>query len=284
MSWTLSSQVEQYAEAVASLLRTDPVRHTVSLSVVAALRSGRRFSSIPPLFGWWSGPHEASVTGAFSHTPPYPLLLAALPDDAAATALARELAARRYPHTGVSGPRAAATAYATSWEQVTGVAARLSGERRLYRLEKLCPPETEIDEFARSPLPAERDLLVEWWRAFGTETGAISSDAAADVDDRLGFGGILIWEAFRRPVAVAASSRMSAGMVRIGPVFTPPEHRRHGYAAAVTAAASRAGVEAGAQEVCLFTDLANAATNRLYPRLGYQAVDDVVELQLSEDR
>ena len=40
-------------------------------------------------------------------------------------------------------------------------------------------------------------------------------------------------------LAVVVSGSI-ARMTRIGPVYTPPEHRGHGYAAAVTAAATLA--------------------------------------------
>jgi predicted GNAT family acetyltransferase len=67
---------------------------------------------------------------------------------------------------------------------------------------------------------------------------------------------------------------MVAGMVRIAPVYTPPEHRRHGYGAAATAAVSRIAVDAGAKEVVVFSDLANPATNVIHQRIGYQPLDD----------
>ncbi|MBO0809529.1 MAG: GNAT family N-acetyltransferase, partial [Actinobacteria bacterium] len=51
-----------------------------------------------------------------------------------------------------------------------------------------------------------------------------------------------------------------------------------GFAAAVTAAVSRAALAAGAQEVLLFTDLANPTSNALYQRLGYRPVSDYVSL------
>jgi predicted GNAT family acetyltransferase len=47
----------------------------------------------------------------------------------------------------------------------------------------------------------------------------------------------------------------------------------------VTAAASRWALEAGAERVVLFTDLANPTTNRLYPRIGYRPVHDAVEVR-----
>jgi len=70
-------------------------------------------------------------------------------------------------------------------------------------------------------------------------------------------------------------------MSRIGPIYTTPEHRRRGFGAAVTAAASRWALDAGAERVLLFTDLANPTTNALYPRIGYRPVHDAVELRFA---
>jgi len=67
-----------------------------------------------------------------------------------------------------------------------------------------------------------------------------------------------------------------AGAIRVAPVYTPPEHRGRGYAAGATAAATRAALDAGAEEVLLYTDLANPTSNRLYARLGYRPVEDSV--------
>jgi predicted GNAT family acetyltransferase len=67
-------------------------------------------------------------------------------------------------------------------------------------------------------------------------------------------------------------------MTRIGPVYTPPEQRGHGYGTAVTAAATAWALGAGAREVCLFTDLANPVSNAIYPRVGYRPLLDACEL------
>jgi len=95
---------------------------------------------------------------------------------------------------------------------------------------------------------------------------------------RLGAGEML-WELDGKPVAQACAKPVIAGASRIGPVYTAPEHRGHGYAAAVTAAASQWALDAGAQRVLLFVDRANPTTNRLYPRIGYRPVYDAVELR-----
>jgi predicted GNAT family acetyltransferase len=57
-------------------------------------------------------------------------------------------------------------------------------------------------------------------------------------------------------------------------VYTPPQHRRCGYGAAVTAACTRDALRHGAEQVVLFTDLTNPTSNALYQRLGYQPVRD----------
>jgi GNAT superfamily N-acetyltransferase len=100
----------------------------------------------------------------------------------------------------------------------------------------------------------------------------------------LGYGGITVWEAGGVPVSVAGRTRVVAGMVRVGPVYTPPEVRGHGYASAATAAVSQAALEDGLREVVLYTDLANPTSNALYQRLGYRPVEDRVVLSFTPAR
>ena len=92
-------------------------------------------------------------------------------------------------------------------------------------------------------------------------------------------GGLLLWEVDGEPVAYAMARPATAGMSRVGPVYTPPAHRRRGYAGAVTAAATRWALDHGARHVAIFTDLANPTTNRLYPRLGFRPVYDALEVR-----
>ena len=61
-----------------------------------------------------------------------------------------------------------------------------------------------------------------------------------------------------------------AGVVRIGPVYTPPQARRRGYAGSAVAAASRRALAAGARACTLFTDLENPTSNKIYAEVGYE--------------
>jgi predicted GNAT family acetyltransferase len=57
-------------------------------------------------------------------------------------------------------------------------------------------------------------------------------------------------------------------------VYTPPEHRRRGYATALVADLSRHALRTGAERCMLFTDLANPTSNRIYARIGYRRCGD----------
>ena len=69
---------------------------------------------------------------------------------------------------------------------------------------------------------------------------------------------------------------MLARVTRVGLVYTPPEHRRHGYAAACTAAVSQAALDAGAACCVLYTQLSNPQSNAIYRRLGYEPIQETV--------
>jgi predicted GNAT family acetyltransferase len=71
-----------------------------------------------------------------------------------------------------------------------------------------------------------------------------------------------------------------AGVVRIGPVYTPPQHRRRGYAGSAVAAASRRALAEGATRCMLFTDLANPTSNKIYAEVGYRRCADWEEIAL----
>ncbi len=85
---------------------------------------------------------------------------------------------------------------------------------------------------------------------------------------------LTLWEAGGRPVSLAGLTRQVAGQTRVGPVYTPPELRGRGFAAAATVTVSQAALAAGAAEVVLYADLANPTSNALYLRLGYRPVSD----------
>lgn len=280
MPWTLSEDLEEFAAAAGPFLRARPVQNTLPLTIAETLlvTGLQSYGNRQPVFGWWQRP-GSSVEAACLQTPPFPLVLSAGPATAFGE-LAAVLAGTGRTLPGVNAAEPEAAEFAARWQRQAGVAAAVHQRHRLYRLRSLVPPRPSPAGRARAATAADRDLVAAWLAEFHTEAGSLAErdseeqgSAAARMIDR---GSTVIWEDEGAPVSMAAASHQVAGMSRVGPVYTPPDLRRRGYAAGATAAVTQAALDVGAREVLLFTDLANPVSNSLYRRLGYQPVEDHV--------
>jgi GNAT superfamily N-acetyltransferase len=279
MGWHFTGDVEEYARHAVPLLAADPVRHTVPLGVIEVARARRTALDEPELFGWWTA-GDGAVQGAVSHTPPFDLLLSVMPDDALRPlAHALHEAGRTVP--GVQGNVADAAAYAAIRNADFGGRAELKHLLRLHRLGTLIAPPAAASGSARIASRTDRSLLVEWLDCFAREIGTPFMPRV--VDERLVYGGLHMWEDDAgNPVALAGRTRPAGGVVRVGPVYTPPEHRECGFGTAVAYDVSAAALATGATDVVLFTDVANPTSNAIYERLGYRAVGDVLSLRFAD--
>jgi len=275
MAWQLTGDLETYLDAAGRFLRARPAQHTILLTAAETIRARGpgAFGGPAPLFGWQADP-DGTVTGAFQHTPPYPVVLTAMPA-AQAAALAAELAGRGRQVAGVNATTGPGAAFAASWRQHTGEAAHPGMRMRLYALDRLLPPDPPPPGTPRTAGAADRDLLLAWFDAFQEEAQpAGPAESARMVDDRLGYRGLVLWEHDGRPVSLAGRNRAAAGQARIGPVYTPPGLRGRGFGGAATAAVTQAALDDGAEGAVLFADLANPTSNTLYQRLGYRPISD----------
>jgi FR47-like protein len=173
---------------------------------------------------------------------------------------------------GVSGPVAAI-------EQLVALLARppaIRTDERLYRLDELREPE-DIGGTARPADPTEVDLTCDWFTSFSEEAhGGLPPrhDPREQVEAAVREGRLWVWtDPAGRPVSMAVRQPPVAGVARIGPVYTPAEHRAHGYGSAVTAKVARTILDDAAVPV-LYTDRANATSNRIYQAIGFRPVTD----------
>ena len=281
MPWTLTRSLDDFLGTAGDLLGAEPVRHTVPLTLLATLRASgpSAFGDDPPRFGW----HESDrglADGAFLQTPPFGVLVAALPAGSAADLLTLLGEDGGLP-AAANVPSSDEAAFSAAWTASTGGSAAASQRSRLFRLDRLVPPDKFAPGAARVAGGGDRELLIAWHEEFGREAHTAGPEHADRiVDDRLSHGGLTLWEAGGQPVAMAGSTRSVEGVVRVAGVYTAPGHRQRGYGGAVTTAATQAALTAGATEVVLFTDLANPTSNALYQRLGYRPVEDRVLLEL----
>ena len=272
MPWTLTDDVEAYADRVWDLLTASPAEQTVALTVIDALRAGHRWSDAAALFGWLED--DGEVCGAVSMTPPFELVLAVVPPEAVEE-LAAALRATGTALPGVNGDDDTVERFATAWTAGTGLRTETAWRQRLYRLHALRPPSPPPPGRARHAEERDHRLAVQWYAAFQDETGAHGGDLDLMVAERIGARRLLVWEdEAGAVVSLAARTAAAAGVARVAPVYTPPEARRRGYGAAVTAACTADALESDAREVVLFTDLANPTSNAIYQEIGFRPVSD----------
>lgn len=277
-----------YREAVGPLLASDSLRATILTTVLHALVAAPQPGFTPLLLAAREGD---AVVGACLQTPPYPvstLVGRAASDHATIAAeLGEAVAAGQALLPGFNGPRSDAVAVAAAWSAVTGRATTVTTDMLLYRLGSFAPP-AAVPGSARVADPlaaADLDLLARWRHAFALEAthgfGADGPDPAAVLrNHRAGATTVLWCDRAGRPVALASHSAVIGSTARIGPVYTPEPERRRGYGAAVTAAAVESARLQGAVEALLFADLGNPTSNATYRRLGFEPVEEFVELSV----
>ncbi|WP_405881597.1 GNAT family N-acetyltransferase [Streptomyces sp. NBC_01136] len=284
--WVFTHDLDEFLTSAGDFLRSRPALHTVALSVTNALR--RRgpgvYGQEAPFFGRLAdgdgdGDGGESGVGGVSavlfHTPPYQLNLTDLPAEAV-DALAERLADEGYSFPGIGGPVDTAAEFAAAWERRVGAHAQLRRSERLYRLGTLTPPTPVPPGRARVAGEDDHALVARWYSEFAEIFGQNErQDPEGWTESRLAYGGVTLWETpDGTPVAMAGVTPLIAGQIRVAPVYTPAPLRGRGYAGAATAEVSRAALAAGADEVLLFTDLANPTSNGLYQRIGYRPVAD----------
>jgi RimJ/RimL family protein N-acetyltransferase len=246
---------------------------TLPLTVLAGVRAGRYQKRLP---GWW---RDEATLGAVVHTPPHELVVAALPEP---TRRADRRWSARPRLASVRGVRETRSAmlFAAVWAHRTGTPAVLGHYQRLYALDSVRMP-PRPNGFLRRVTTEDSPLLLRWLAAFDTEAGTCPIDLSVRVDLLIGEHRALVWtDLGGLPVSLVAWSPSVAGMVRVGPVYTPPEQRRHGFAAAIAAACQQA-VDSGARHVVLFTDLANPTSNEIYQRIGFRLVEDRLRVEFT---
>jgi len=175
---------------------------------------------------------------------------------------------------GANGPPSAVRSLAAAWRRRTGRPTRAARRMAIHELDEVVDPPRPPAGTLRHGHRAERDRLIAWWGAFAQEADSVSgSNPEATVDARLDAGGLFVWDD-GGPVSLVAISPPVAGATRIGPVYTPPEHRRRGYAGMAVAEVSRHALTNGADRCTLFTDLENPTSNKIYAEVGYRRTGD----------
>lgn len=272
-----TDDVDEFLAATGDWLRRRPVEHSVILTSLESRRSGRNSLTAPPLLAW-AADDGGEPVGAFMHTPPFPSGAVAVMPEEAARALAAYVRGLGHELGGVGGLVDPARAFAAEWVAADGGTVTEVMGQGLYAVRAPAPP-AGVPGRLRLACPDDVELAAAWAEGFVVEAGVHRPPDLPDtIAARVGAGLLSLWEVGGRAVSMAGDSEVVAGVARISWVWTPPEHRRHGYAGACVAGLSQRILDDGADAVMLYTDLANPTSNAVYQRVGYRRVGDAVQL------
>ncbi len=262
-----------FRDLVFPFMKCDPLRNIAVLSVLerrveADGSESDRYLAVLDNSGVVIG--AAIVVGTYAY-------LGELRADLASP-VARVIACTAPATSRVEGVPDAVHAFVANWRHLCGREFRLTVSKRLHRLDHLVPHHAVGTP--RLAMPADHQLCVRWSVEFDADVGEPPADRAPGVRRSIEARQLWLWEVGGEPVSMVGHIAAIAGVGRVGPVYTPPEHRSRGYASALTTHVTKKLVDHGF-DACLYTDLSNPTSNKVYAAIGYRPVADLLRYELS---
>ncbi len=227
----------------------------------------------------------AMRTATFGEHPAYLLPMS----DEAVGVLVDALVERDEIVLGANGALPAVQVFSDLMAKAAGKEAKVGQHTRLFELGELKEP-AAVEGRLRPATVDEQDLVASWYDAFMVDADeqagrppGVSPHEAPTPDEmrrRIESGRIFVWaDEDDTAVHVTAATMPSFGVSRIGPVFTPKEHRGKGIASRAVYEVSKLLRDSG-ERACLFTDQANPTSNKIYEAIGYERVVDMANLRV----
>jgi GNAT superfamily N-acetyltransferase len=283
----------EFLDVAGDHLAEQPVLSTVMAGVASRIRDQLRAglpwpAEVPCWFAAFVD--SGRVVATAMRTAPfgeYPAYLMPMSDDAAVL-LARTLLDRDEPVLGANGALPAVQLFCEEMASATDKRATVGQHTRLFELGELKEP-AEVRGRLRPARLDEQDVVTAWYHAFMADADVQAGRAPGssphespepdEMRRRIERGRIFVWDVDGGPVHVTAATEPAFGVSRVGPVYTPSEHRGHGYASRAVYEVSKLLLESGTR-ACLFTDQANPTSNKIYEALGYERLVDMANLRV----
>ncbi|HET7431502.1 MAG TPA: GNAT family N-acetyltransferase [Nocardioides sp.] len=284
----------EFLDVAGAHLAEEPVLSTVMAGVADRVREQAE-AGVPWPEGvpcWFAAVlDENEVVGTAMRTAPfgtYPAYLLPMPDEAAVL-LARTLLEREEPVYGANGALPTVQVFCDEMARATGRQAVVGQHTRLFELGELTEA-LPVEGRLRPARVDEQELVSSWYDAFMADAdeqagrppgvSAHESPGPEEMRRRIEGGRVFVWEdPDGTPVHVTAATMPTFGVSRVGPVYTPKEHRRRGIASQAVYQVSKLLRDSG-ERACLFTDQANPTSNKIYEALGYQRLVDMANMRV----
>jgi uncharacterized protein len=220
---------------------------------------------------------DGAIVGCVFRTPPHQVGVTELP----ASAIEPLVAGLRETYLnlpGVGGPEPTATAFADAWTTRFGGQWWIEHRQRLHSLTSVTLPSSPAPGMLRPALAPDVPVARAWMAGFIRDTRV--RHLSADTAERLIEERRLHFWVDGEPRCMVGAVRETPNTAGVAAVYTPPPFRNRGYASIAVATLSRQLLDAGRSSCFLYTDLANPVSNAVYARVGYEPIDDVVEIKI----
>ncbi len=277
-------QVHRHPDVGAFLDRAAPwllqseQRYGLLLGVATQVRGGAHHYRQPI---YWatveehSDSGEPAIVGCAFRTPPHQVGVTALP----AAAIEPLVASLREAYAnvpGVGGPEPTATAFAAEWTGRFGGSWSVHLHQRLHTLTAVTFPSSPAPGLLRVALEPDVPVARAWMSGFIRE--AHVRHLGADTGERLIAEGRLYFWVDGQPRCMVGAVRDTPNTTGVAAVYTPRQFRNRGYATIAVATLSQQLLDTGRKSCFLYTDRANPVSNAVYRRVGYEPLDDVVDI------
>jgi len=180
--------------------------------------------------------------------------------------------------SGVLGETSVSLWFASEWASVRGLKSELRVHERLFSLNQVSPQ--SLKGTMRPTTSDDIPIAVQWFQEFSIE--ALKEECTEKSKTRfakkVALGQVFFWISEQGvPVSMAGTPRKSPNTISIGPVYTPPTHRKNGFASMLVSALSQEKLNEGFKECILMTDLSNPTSNKIYEAIGYRRVCEMDE-------
>ncbi|KGX84122.1 GNAT family N-acetyltransferase [Pontibacillus marinus] len=187
------------------------------------------------------------------------------------------------PFPGLIGSKQSVERIAERWKEKTGSPYQIKMEQKVFRLDEVedIPISNGDLQIAQ---PEHQEIATKWLNLFGEEAGepTLSESPEDTIKRMIQNQSLRLWVVDGEPVSMANATRPTKNGITLGPVYTPNEHKRKGYASSLVAKLSQSLLNEGYSFTSLYTDLNNPTSNKIYQRIGYKSIGDSIVVQFEE--
>ena len=279
MKYTQYSHAGEFLERMGDYFEQTEALNGLMFGICLQLKSNpSRYGDLQPLFAVVE--EEGVIQLAALMTPPYKLQLCTPTGYSVQSieTLTQGLVANKWEVPAVVAERHLVESFAHVWDTYQGCRHHEGQNLRIHELRHVQPVAYAHGEF-RQAEPEDIETAVTWAQAFHYDCfGTDAPERSTHITEQRVRNGELFFWSDPLPVSMAGQTRPTPHGESIGLVYTPPEHRKKGYATSVVAALSQRILDEGKQFCCLYTDLANPISNSIYRKIGYVPLADVIDI------